>query len=124
VSDRVYWFTNTVPANTQQSALFNKDMSFKDADVEKIVVIVPSGCAGSVGIQILSGGGQWVPQTPGAFIVADDHVFEIPQNKAPNNGNWTFAAYNVDFVPHTIQVGFYINDFTTSPATRLIPVAL
>lgn len=124
MSDRVYWFTNLIPANTLQTALFKKDMSFVPADVEKIVVIVPPGPGGSVGFQILSGGGQWVPQTPGQFIVAENYVFDIPQNKAPNSGNWTFAGYNTDFVDHTIQVGFYINDFTKSSVARLSPVAL
>lgn len=124
MSDRVYWFTNTIPANTPQTALFTADMSFVSADVEKILTIIPAGPAGSVGFQVKSGGGQFVPQTPGQFIVADGYVFEFPQNKAPNNGNWQFVGYNTDYQAHTIQIAFYVNDFTSTsvPSTSLIGV--
>jgi hypothetical protein len=122
MADRVYWFTNTIPALTPLATPFVANMKFNSADVEKIIIVVPPGPGGSVGFQILSGGGQFVPQTPGQFIVAEDHVFEIPQNKAPNNGDWEFNGYNTDYVTHTIQVGFYVNDFTslTIPTSQLI----
>ena len=124
MSDRVYWFTNTIPANTPIATLFTAGMNFNSSDVEKIVVVVPPGPAGSVGFQIQSGGGQFVPQTPGQFIVTDNYTFEFPQNKAPNNGNWTFAGYNLDFNPHTIQVGFYVNDFVKSPIPTSLLIGL
>jgi hypothetical protein len=122
MAKRVYWFTNTIPPLTPVATPFLANMRFNAADVENITVIVPPGCGGSVGIQVLSGGGQWVPQTTGQYIVADDYVFNFPQEEAPNNGDWEFNGYNTDYVPHTIQVGFHITDFTSViiPTSQLI----
>lgn len=117
MSDHLYWYSNTIPANTPITALFTAPMVFNAANVENIQVIVPPGPAGSVGWQIQYGGGTFIPLSTGQFIVAEAFTFDFPQNKAPNGGNWTFAAYNNDYVPHLIQVGFYANDFVTAPTT-------
>ena len=113
MSDRVYWFTITIPLLTHIASPQTTNMTFNPAEVESISVIVPPGPAGSVGFQIWNGGGAWLPQSKGQYIVADDYNPRWMQNKAPNNGNWQFVAYNEDFVAHTLQVGFEVNDFVT-----------
>lgn len=122
MSDHLYWFTITVPALTAIASPATTAMVFNAADVDEIKVVVPPGPAGSVGFQVWNGGGPFIPQSAGQYIVADDYTFELPQEKAPNNGNWSFVAYNTDFIPHTLQVGFAVSDFVIQqvPTSALV----
>jgi hypothetical protein len=122
MADRVYWYTNVIPALTHIATPITFPMAFNAANVEQIDIIVPPGPAGSVGFQIVYGGGSFLPQSPGQYIVADNYVFTFSQSKAPDGGNYAFKAYNEDIIPHTIQVAFQVNDFTQStiPSTALV----
>lgn len=122
MAKRVYWFTIDVPALTAVATPQHTKMQFNAADVDEIHVIVPPGPAGSVGFQIWNGGGSFLPQSPGQYIVADNYNPSFIQDGAPNNGNWEFVAYNTDITDHTLQVGFAVRDFTvqSTPSSSLI----
>lgn len=108
MASRLEWFDVTIPANTPVAAPVTVNTSFQQGEVTRIQLVVPPGPAGTVGIQIWSGGGQFWPNTAGNFMVLDNTEPYWDVENAPNNGNWAIHGYNTDIYPHLIQVGFSV----------------
>ena len=117
MADRIEWFDIVIPANTPVNNLHVANLSFKQATVLEIDVIVPPGPAGNVGFYLTAGGSQALPRTPGSFIISDDQFFQWQTSNYINSGQWGMAGYNLDFQDHTIQVGFQLNEIVYSPTS-------
>lgn len=100
----------TIPPGTPISAPASFGLQFPSADVERIDVRIPPGPNGTVGFNINNGGGSYIPDTNGSWIVGNDDSYQWPLDDAPNNGNWTVVAYNTDVLPHTIYLYFWVNN--------------
>lgn len=125
MSDRLEWFSVTVPANTAKTAPITKSLAFLQGQVVEIDVKVPPGPSGNVGFFISAGGTQYVPRTRGSFVVPDNDYFTWPLINAINSGAWSITAYNTDIFPHTIQIGFQVNELTFAGAALLsAPIGL
>lgn len=116
MADRLEWFDVTIPANTPIAAPFTAPMVFRDAEVVEIDVKILDGPCGTVGFWIGAGGSQYVPRTPGSFIIPNDDYFTWPVANAINSGSWQLTGYNLDSFPHLIQVAFQVNETGLSPA--------
>lgn len=110
MAQRVITLACTVPPTTPIAAPQHFPLVFPAAIVERIDVIIPPGPSGLVGFYIGQGGGSYLPDNAGSWIVADDKLLQWPTDDAPNNGNWEVVAYNTDAWQHTIYVYFSISD--------------
>lgn len=110
MSDRVEWFTVTIPAGTLKSAPQVTKCVFQQGIVVEVDIIVPPGPSGVVGFFVGAGGSQYIPRTPGAFVVADNDYIVWPVQNAITSGSWQVTAYNTGLFPHTLQFGFQINE--------------
>jgi len=115
MSDRLEWFSITVPAGSTRTNPHKTSLAFQQGEVIEIDVKVPPGPAGNVGFFISAGGERYVPRTPGSFIVPDDDYFTWPMVNAINTGSWSFTAFNTDIYDHLIQVGFQVNELVFAP---------
>lgn len=125
MADRLEWFQVTVPAGTPKSAPVVIPCVFNDGDVIEIDVKVPPGPQGNVGFFIGAGGSQYVPRTPGSFIMPDNDYFTWPLANAINSGSWSVTAFNTDVFDHTFQVAFQVNEQGTAhmSSVSLLPSA-
>lgn len=112
----VHLFSVTVPAGTPKSAPLAFNLNMPPRIVQLIDVEVPPGPRGEVGFSIGQAGNAIFPYEPGAFIVTDDRVVEIPLEDANTSGSWQVFAYNTGSFPHTLYVRFFC-DLTTDTST-------
>jgi len=66
-----------------------------------------------MGFAINHGGGSFIPEGTGNWVIADDQFMQWPLDDAPNNGNWEIVGYNTDVLSHTIYVFFNITALVT-----------
>lgn len=114
MSDRIEWFTITVPAGTPKTAPVTFPCVFQQGYVTEVDVKVPPGPSGTVGFFVSAGGSQYIPRTPGSFVMPDNDYILWPLSNAINSGSWAVVAYNTDIYPHTLQFGFQINELGTA----------
>lgn len=119
MADRLEWFAVVIPAGTPQSVPVVIPCVFNDGSVVEIDVKVPPGPNGNVGFFVGAGGSQYVPRTPGSFIVPDNDYFTWPLANAITSGSWSVTAYNTDIFDHTIQVGFQVNETGTAHMSQV-----
>lgn len=115
MSDFTTPFTILVPAGTPQSAPIFTATPLGLSDVQEIDCVVPAGCAGNVGFQIVAGLSPAYPNTPGGFFVFDDYIFTQEVSNQLNSGQWGISAYNLDTFPHTLRFYFKANYITQPP---------
>lgn len=110
MSDRLEWFSVTVPANTPVATPVVIPCVFNQGLVIEIDVKVPPGPQGNLGFFIGAGGSQYVPRTRGSYVVPNRDYFIWPIANAVSSGSWSVTAYNTDIFAHTIQVAFHVNE--------------
>lgn len=113
MAQRVIPLTVDIPAGTQIASPAHFPLVFPSADVNRIDVRIPPGPSGTVGFSINNGGGNYIPDTQGSWVIADDQFIQWPTEEAPNNGNWDIVAYNTDVIDHTIYVFFLVSDLVS-----------
>lgn len=99
-----------IPAGTAIAVPAHFPLQFPSAEVERIDIRIPPGPGGLVGFAIFQGGGNFIPETNGTWIIAEDEAIQWPLSDAPNNGNWDIVCYNLDVLSHTIYVRFNVNN--------------
>jgi hypothetical protein len=119
MADRIEWFAVTIPANTPVATPVTLPLVFQQGSVTEIDVKVPPGPSGNVGFFIGAGGSQYVPRTAGSYIMPNDDFFTWPMENAINSGSWSLTGYNTDIYPHTIQVGFQVNELNYAQAAQV-----
>ena len=117
MSDRAEWFDVNVPAAVLAASPMTFPLVFPQGAVDKIRMIVPYGPAGNVGLQLWVGGSQYLPRTPGSYIVADNYTPEWDVRNTNTSGSWQLVAYNTDIWPHLIQVAFDVSELDRTVAT-------
>jgi hypothetical protein len=125
MADRIEWFTVTIPANTPIATPITIPLVFPQGEVMEIDVKVPPGPAGNLGFFLTAGGSQYIPRTRGNYITPDSDYFQWAIANAINSGSWGITAYNTDVWPHTLEIGFQVDELI-APATLAIsePVSL
>lgn len=112
MAQRVVPLTCVVPANTAESLAVSFPLQFPSSDVERIDVRIPPGPSGLVGFAIQYGGGNFIPQGDGNWIIADDQFIQWDLDDAPNGGKWNVVAYNLDVLAHTLYFFFNVSNLT------------
>lgn len=123
MASRVLPLTCVVPAGTAIATPVPFKLVFQPSNVDRIDVRVPPGPAGLVGFAIQYGGGNFIPEGSGQWIIADDQYITWPLQGAPDGGNWQVSAYNLDVLPHTLYFYFLISTITDQgfiPSSGLI----
>jgi hypothetical protein len=105
---RVLPLTCTITANTAISTPQHFPLQFAPAAVERIDVRIPPGPSGLVGFAINNGGGNFIPEGAGTWVIANDQFIQWPLDDAPDNGTWDIAGYNLDVIDHTLYFFFNI----------------
>jgi hypothetical protein len=114
MAQRVVPLTCVIPPNTAIAAPIHFPLVFASADVERIDVRIPPGPAGRVGFSINYGGGNFIPQGSGNWIIADDQYIQWPLDDAPNGGNWDIVCYNTDVLVHTLYFFFNVSNIAVA----------
>jgi len=125
VSQLVASFAATIPAGTLQSAPATVALNIPSRLVNKIRIRVPSGPRGNVGFQIAAQGQQIIPETLGAFLVADDEIFTWDLVNFPEGGAYQLIGYNTGQFAHTVYVTFELDPLTPAPTPppAIVPAA-
>lgn len=109
-------------AGTAQATPATTDVRFPDGVVDAVEIVVPDGCAGLVGFQLVYSGQPVIPRNPAQFIVANGEVIKWPLSNYPAGGRWAVNAYNTDVFNHTIFLRFLVNEFNTQDDGTVAPV--
>ncbi len=117
----VYQFTTTVPAGTTKAAPLVAPITLDGWDIESIDLEVPPGPAGLAGFYVENNGVQWIPFSPGEWIVWDDRFDSWYFTDQPNASGWAVVAYNTDVFDHDVVLRFHVNSAIASvPAAPVI----
>lgn len=116
---RVFQFVATIPAGTTKAAPVTIPLTLDNWDIELLDLEVPAGPAGLMGFYVANNGVQWIPQSPGQFLVWDDVQQSWPFYDQPNASGWQIVGYNLGFFPHAVTVRFHVNP----PAVDATPPA-
>lgn len=111
----VLQFSATIPPDTPQDAPVTVDLPLDNWNVEQIDLEVPAGPAGLMGFYVANNGVQWIPATPGSWLVWDDVQNSWAFTDQPNASGWAIVGYNTGTYDHSVVVRFHVN--TTVPPT-------
>lgn len=114
----------TVVAGTAKATPATTDLSFPEGVVGQVEIVVPDGCAGLVGFQLVYSGQPVIPRTAGQFIVANGEVIRWPLSNYPAGGRWACRAYNTDVFNHTLFFRFLVNEHNTVDTGVVMPVPI
>ena len=105
----MYWFSETVPANTTKEDPKKVTWLLDYGFISKLLIIIPAGVSGLAGIRLLKSGSQFMPRNLGSYIFGDNLKLEIPVAIEMYDRPFTIDAimYNIDDTyDHTFIVGF------------------
>lgn len=107
----------TVAAGVAQAAPASTDISFNPGEVVGIEIQIPDGHAGLTGLQLASAHQPLIPNTAGAFIVANNDTIDWTVQGMPNTGNWQALCFNTDRFPHSFYIRFLVVELQRYAAT-------
>lgn len=113
---RVFQFACTIPGGTLKSAPVTVPIALDNWELESIDLEVPAGPSGLMGFHVANNGLQWIPATPGAWLVWDDTQQTWYMQDQPNASGWAVTGYNEGFFDHTVTIRFHVNPPTTAAA--------
>lgn len=62
-----------------------------------------------MGFIVANNGVQWLPRTPGEWLIFDDVLQSWPVEDQPNASGWQVVGYNDDvYYPHAVTVRFHV----------------
>lgn len=124
MADRYQYFEFTYPAQNGAAVPVTNDTSFPQGVVQQVDITIPYGADGLIGFQVLSGKSSVIPYNSPLFLLRPGGTWSFPVSNQPASGSWQFSAYNADYLPHTVQVLFYINESgpTVSAPPSTLPV--
>jgi hypothetical protein len=137
VAAEVLQFTATIPHGTPTNALAVVKMPMTNYVIESVDLEVPPGPSGLMGFYLALSGEQWIPHSPGQFIVWDDRFDSWSLTEQPTSYGWEVHGYNTDVYDHVVIVRFHLNlpvismtppppptlTFVTTPSAQ-VPVTL
>lgn len=110
MAQRVLQFAATIPAGTLQSAPATVNLDVDNWELEQIDLEVPAGPAGLMGFAVYNNGVQWIPFTPGTWLVWDDVQQSWPFTDQPNASGWAIVGYNTGDYDHSVIVRMHVNN--------------
>lgn len=117
MADRIPAFRVTVPAGTAVAAPVTVDVSFPQATVTEIEIVIPDGHAGFTGLALAQAQQQVIPDNDGNWIISNDEKIRWPVANTLDNGNWQAVMYNTDVYDHSFYVRFLLDNPTAPAAT-------
>jgi hypothetical protein len=123
MAQQVYAFTVTCPAGTSLVAAITQDVSFPQADVNELQIVIPDGHAGLTGIAVQQAHQAVIPKNAGAFLVTNDEKLIFPLQDYLDNGNWQVVMYNTDIYPHSWYLRFLCTTLGTQPQSPVFNVS-
>jgi hypothetical protein len=121
VAQSVLQFACTIPPNTPSSAPVTIPLDVDNWELESIDLEVPAGPSGLMGFAVYNNGMQWIPSTPGAWLVWDDILQSWYMDDQPNASGWAVVGYNEGFFEHTVTVRFHVNSTVVAAAATPPP---
>ena len=117
----VLQFSATIPAGTLETVPATVDLPMDNWDIEQVDLEVPPGPAGLMGFYVANNGVQWIPATPGAWLVWDDVQQSWPFTDQPNASGWAVVGYNTGVYDHAVTVRFHVNPTSAATTTTSAP---
>lgn len=119
---RVFQFTVTIPAGTLKTAPQTTSLDIDGWDLETLDLEVPPGPAGLMGFHVANNGVQWIPNSPGEWIVWDNRERSWQLTDQPNASGWQIVGYNLGDYDHTVIVRMHVNLPASQQAVSTPPV--
>lgn len=117
----VLQFSATIPAGTPKTAPVTIALPLDNWDIEQIDLEVPTGPAGLMGFYVANNGVQWIPATPGAFLVWDGVNQSWPFTDQPNASGWAIVGYNTGVYQHNVTIRFHVNPTSAAAPAAAAP---
>jgi hypothetical protein len=114
MAQQVLQFTVAIPANTTPAAPVTIPLQVDNWDIQQIDLEVPAGASGLMGFAVYNNGVQWLPRTPGAWLIWDDRSQQFPTENQPSGSGWQIVGYNTGFYVHNVTVRFHVTPVDTS----------
>lgn len=109
--------TATIPAGTPKSALAKVNIAPPGIwTVDQVDLEVPSGPYGAMGFYLAIDNEQWIPHSPGQFLVWNDVQKEWPLVDQPRSDRWNLFGYNSGVNDHIVIVRFHVTEIGDSLA--------
>lgn len=124
MATRVEPFEVTTPAGTLQASYLVTPLSFPDARVERLEIIVPPGPSGLMGFKVAHSGQSVIPIRSDTWNIADGVKFDWPLNNFPTGDSWELWTYNTDVYEHTIYIWFHLMDFGSDTFAMPVPLSI
>lgn len=124
MAQQVFAFVVTVPAGTATASPITQDISFDQATVTTVEIIIPDGHAGFTGIALAQAQQQIIPQNVGGWIISNDEKLVLDIQDYLDNGNWQALAYNLDVYDHNFYVRFLCSDIAPAAAAPVDAAAV
>lgn len=118
---QVLQFVATIPAGTQPDTPAVVPLDVDNWDLEQLDLEVPPGPTGLMGFAVFNNGVQWVPRTPGTWLVWDDNQQSWPLTGQPNGSGWQIVGYNTGAYDHAVIARFHVNPPAPPPAPTTMP---
>jgi hypothetical protein len=119
---RVLQFQSIIPAGTPSTAPVTLPLGIDNWQLEQIDLEVPAGPAGLMGFAVFNNGVQWIPFTPGAWLIWDDAMQSWPMVDQPNASGWAIVGYNTGVYDHPVTSRLHVNLPDSQSQQQLPPV--
>lgn len=106
MSDYAREFGITVPAGNGVQTFQTSLTKIGLAEVRRVLVTFPPGCAGLVGVQLRLGGSAVYPFNENEYFIHDDYILEQDVTNQVNSGDWSVRTYNFDYIDHVIRLTY------------------
>lgn len=105
---RVFQFACKIPAATPQAAPVTVPIAIDNWQLQLIDLEVPAGASGLMGFYVANNGVQWIPATPGAYLVWDNVQQSWYMEDQPNASGWSVVGYNTGYYDHTVTIRMHV----------------
>ena len=118
---RVFQFAVTIPAGTPKASPVTVALPIDNWEMESLDLEVPAGPSGVMGFYIANNGAQWIPASPGSWLIWDDVQQSWPFSDQPNASGWQVVGYNTGTYPHVVTVRMHVNPPTPAQQSGVAP---
>lgn len=109
MADDIFVFDVTTNAGVTQASPTTTQLAMPTCIVRRIVVRVPPGPDGHLGLQLAAAGTQIIPVNSGKWIVAANEVLAWDVANVIESGAWEMISYNSGSYNHTVQARFEVD---------------
>lgn len=114
---RVFQYVAVIPAGTLPTAPATTHITLDNWVIESIDLEVLPGPSGLMGFYVANNSVQWIPQSPGTWLVWDDVQMNWPMSDQPDGSGWAIVGYNTGTYDHSVTARFHVNQ----PAQPTVP---